>query len=65
MLMKRINCLPVVDDDGYICGILTSTDLLKSYREMQDRLEKENELATSVAKNLIASGAALVETLKR
>jgi CBS domain-containing protein len=65
MLMKRINCLPVVNDDGDICGIITSTDLLKSYREMQKRLEKENELATSVAKNLIASGVALVETLKR
>src|ERR1043166_9959921 len=25
MLSKRINCLPVVDPDGKVCGILTST----------------------------------------
>src|SRR6476660_9307466 len=30
MLAKRINCLPVVEDDGSVCGIVTSTDLLKS-----------------------------------
>ena len=32
MLAKKINCLPVVADDGRVCGILTSTDLLKSYQ---------------------------------
>jgi CBS domain-containing protein len=31
---KRINCLPVVDDHGKVCGILTSTDLLKSYHKV-------------------------------
>ena len=31
LLEKRINCLPVVSEDGKVCGILTSTDLLKSY----------------------------------
>jgi len=30
MLAKRLNCLPVIDDDGRLCGIATSTDLLKS-----------------------------------
>jgi acetoin utilization protein AcuB len=34
LLAKRINCLPVVDDSGRTCGILTSTDLLKSYQKM-------------------------------
>jgi CBS domain-containing protein len=34
LLEKRINCLPVVGDDGKVCGILTSTDLLKSYQKV-------------------------------
>lgn len=34
ILSKRINCLPVVDDDGMVCGIVTSTDLLKSYQKV-------------------------------
>ena len=33
MLAKKINCLPVVADDGTVCGILTSTDLLKAYQK--------------------------------
>ena len=41
MLAKRINCLPVVDDpDGKVCGILTSTDLLKSYHAVLESFEK-------------------------
>ena len=39
MLDKRINCLPVVDGDGRICGILTSTDLLRAYEIVQDLIE--------------------------
>src|SRR3990172_5770645 len=34
MIEKRINCLPVVADDGTLRGILTSTDLLKSYQNL-------------------------------
>jgi acetoin utilization protein AcuB len=34
LLEKRINCLPVVMEDGKVCGILTSTDLLKSYQQV-------------------------------
>jgi CBS domain-containing protein len=34
LIEKRINCLPVVDDDGKVCGILTSTDFLKSYHRI-------------------------------
>jgi CBS domain-containing protein len=41
MLSKRINCLPVVDDNGIVCGIVTSTDLLKVFRSIQESLEKE------------------------
>lgn len=40
MLSKRINCLPVVDDNNNICGIITSTDLLKTYRSIQESFEK-------------------------
>jgi len=39
MLERRINCLPVVEDDGKVCGILTSTDLLSIYQKMQASLE--------------------------
>jgi CBS domain-containing protein len=34
LLEKRINCLPVVVEDGKVCGILTSTDFLKSYQRV-------------------------------
>ena len=40
MLAMRINCLPVVGADGRVCGILTSTDLLKAYEKIQSRLEE-------------------------
>ena len=33
MLDQKINCLPVIADDGTVCGILTSTDLLKAYQK--------------------------------
>lgn len=39
MLEKRINCLPVIGTDGRVCGILTSTDLLKAYEHVQLRIE--------------------------
>lgn len=40
MLAKRINCLPVIDANGRVCGILTSTDLLKAYAAVQVLVEK-------------------------
>ncbi len=40
ILSKRINCLPVVEDDGSVCGIVTSTDLLKSYQQLLEMMHK-------------------------
>jgi CBS domain-containing protein len=39
MLTRRINCLAVVESDGKVCGILTSTDLLNVYQKMQASFE--------------------------
>jgi CBS-domain-containing membrane protein len=41
MLSKRVNCLPVVDDDNNLCGIVTSTDFLKTFLLVQETSEKE------------------------
>ena len=41
LLAKRINCLPVVEDDGSVCGIVTSTDLLKSYQQLLELVQKQ------------------------
>ena len=42
MLSRRINCLPVVDENERLCGILTSTDLLQAFQRMQERVEQES-----------------------
>ena len=39
MLAKKINCLPVIADDGSVCGILTSTDVLKSYQKVLESVD--------------------------
>jgi acetoin utilization protein AcuB len=40
MLERRINCLPVIDADGRVSGILTSTDLLVAYGKLQQQVEQ-------------------------
>lgn len=40
MLGRRINCLPVVDHKGKVCGIVTSTDLLAAFQKIQASLER-------------------------
>jgi CBS domain-containing protein len=42
MLERRINCLPVIGGDGRVCGILTSTDLLKAYASLQAAIEERH-----------------------
>ena len=41
LVAKRINCLPVVENDGTVCGIVTSTDLLKSYQQLLELVRKQ------------------------
>ena len=42
MLKRRINCLPVVDADKLVVGILTSTDLLKTFHKIQEWIEQDD-----------------------
>lgn len=44
LLAARINCLPVIGPDGRVCGILTSTDLLKAYEQVQSLIEKSGAI---------------------
>ena len=39
MLSRRINCLPVVENNR-VCGILTSTDLLQAFHNLQTHIER-------------------------
>lgn len=41
LVSRRINCLPVIEDDGTVCGIVTSTDLLKSYQQLLELVRKQ------------------------
>jgi acetoin utilization protein AcuB len=41
ILAKRINCLPVIEDDGTVCGIVTSTDLMRSYQQLLELIQKQ------------------------
>jgi CBS domain-containing protein len=43
MLTRRINCLPVVDAEGRVEGILTSTDLLRVFQHVQEWIEQRAE----------------------
>jgi predicted transcriptional regulator len=40
MIAKKINCLPVVDDTGTLCGIVTSTDVMKFSQNLLESMEK-------------------------
>jgi CBS domain-containing protein len=40
MLAYRLHCLPVVDSNGKLCGILTSTDLLNAFQKLQACVER-------------------------
>lgn len=40
VLDHRVNCLPVVDATGQIRGVITSTDLLRTLKNLQSLLEK-------------------------
>jgi acetoin utilization protein AcuB len=40
MTRRRINCLPVLDESEKVCGIVTSTDLLRAFEKLQGSLER-------------------------
>jgi CBS domain-containing protein len=40
ILTRRINCLPVVDEEQRVCGILTATDLLRAFQRVQKWIEQ-------------------------
>ena len=52
ILARKINCLPVVDDDGRACGIVTSTDLLAAFQQVQERLEDVKREALDIPQEL-------------
>jgi CBS domain-containing protein len=39
IVARRINCLPVLDEKDRVCGIVTSTDLLRAYEKLLVSLE--------------------------
>jgi CBS domain-containing protein len=41
MISKRINCLPVVDDEGKLLGLVTSTDLLRSFQNILETMQAQ------------------------
>lgn len=41
MLTRRVNCLPVVGGDGKLAGLVTSTDVIRLFKGLQDRLMQE------------------------
>jgi acetoin utilization protein AcuB len=43
MLTRRINCLPVIDEEQRVCGILTSTDLLRAFQQVQQQIEQAKQ----------------------
>jgi CBS domain-containing protein len=47
MLFHQVNCLPVIDEDGKVCGMLTSTDLLRAFRKIQAALETDSASSDS------------------
>jgi predicted transcriptional regulator len=40
MIAKKISCLPVVDDTGTLCGIVTATDVMKFSQNLLESMEK-------------------------
>jgi CBS domain-containing protein len=44
MVTQRINFLPVVNDGGSVTGVVTSIDLLKTYRRVQQSIDRTAHL---------------------
>lgn len=39
MISKKINCVPVADRAGKFCGLVTSTDVMKSFQNMLESMQ--------------------------
>ena len=39
MITEKVNCLPVVRDNGELCGMLSSTDIMKSHLALLGEME--------------------------
>lgn len=52
LLSKDIGCLPVVDDEGRVTGILTQNDVFKAFLEMLGWNEKGGRMIISVRERI-------------
>jgi CBS domain-containing protein len=50
MLTKQINCLPVLNRAGKLCGLVTSRDIMKSYQNMLESMQALEESAAAERK---------------
>lgn len=41
-VVNKLSCLPVVDHDGKVCGILTASDFLLLCRHLMDQADKDD-----------------------
>lgn len=58
MISQRINCLPVVDGAGTLCGLITSVDVMKSFQNMLESMQAGAEQESSSGRTRSATSNA-------